>query len=423
MIRSTRAATLFLAVTTLGAAVHGRQGLGAYDLQVPASYVAGAPAPLLLLLHGYSSSGAQQEAYMRFMPLADEFGFLYLHPNGAVDSFNNRFWNATDACCDFNNTGIDHSGILAALIDSTKASFSVDDRRVWFVGHSNGGFMSYRMACEHADTIAAIVSLAGATFKNPADCVPSEPVHVLQIHGTNDGTIQYNGGNIAGVPYPGAIETVERWASYDGCALVPDHSAPNIDLDGGIAGNETTVTRYESACASGGSAELWSIQGGSHVPNLSATFSRQVVEYLYAHPKPAFASTYCQSTPNSSGAAATMDALGSSSISANDLGLVASDLPASQTGLFYYGAGELSLPFGNGTRCVGSGGVGVFRFGVQNSGAAGVLYLAVDYGNPPRPAGQISAGSTWKFQAWFRDPMGGGSFFDLSDGLSIDFGP
>ena len=65
---------------------------------------------------------------------------------------------------------------------------NVDPYRIYVAGHSNGGFMSYRLACTHADRIAAIVSLAGATFDTPADCSPTEPVAVLQIHGTADDT-------------------------------------------------------------------------------------------------------------------------------------------------------------------------------------------------------------------------------------------
>lgn len=394
-----------------------------YAVHVPPAYVEGTPMPLVILLHGYGASGAIQEAYMQFQPLADEYGFLYLHPDGAVDAGGNRYWNATDACCDFGNTGIDHSGMLRALIDSTKANFSVDDRRVWIIGHSNGGFMAYRMACDHADSVAAIVSLAGATFDDPNQCAPVEPVHVLQIHGTNDGTILYGGGNIGGNTYPGAIESVETWAAYDGCDIVPDNSAPNIDLDAGIPGNDSSVTRYLSQCSPGGSGELWTIHGGAHVPDLSDSFSRQVVEYLYAHPKPGAGSNYCQSSANSSGAAAVMDAFGSASLAANDLALFASGLPANQFGIFYYGPEEQSLVFGNGTRCVGPGNVGVFRLALQNSGADGVLYQPLDYSDPPQTDGQITAGSTWKFQAWFRDPQAGGASFDLSDGYSITFYP
>mgnify|MGYP000145869609 CR=1 FL=1 len=261
-------------------------GRGPVSVSIPASYQSGTPMPLVLLLHGYGASGAAQEAYMQFAPLSEQYGFLYARPDGSIDPGGNRFWNATDACCNFYGSTIDDSGYLLALIDAVKAQLTVDDRRVYLIGHSNGGFMSYRMACDHPETIAAIASLAGATFQSPIDCSPVAPVHALQIHGTNDTVIRYHGGNLFGALYPGAIGTVEQWAGFDGCDLLPDTSAPPLDLDASIAGSESTVRRYATDCAAGGSTELWTIPGGAHSPNLSAAFNNLVIEYLLAHPKP-----------------------------------------------------------------------------------------------------------------------------------------
>lgn len=262
-------------------------GRGAVGVHVPPSYDSGTPMPLVLLLHGYTSSGSGHEGYMKFTPLADEFGFLYLHPDGRIDAVGNRFWSGTDACCNFYGASDDDDDYLMALINEMKSQYNVDPLRVYLIGHSNGGFMSYRMACDHSDTIAAIASLAGATFFDPLDCQPAVPVHVLQIHGTSDGTILYVGGSLGGTAHPGAVATVQQWTTHNGCALVADTSAPNIDLERNLAGNETTVTRYYTSCNPEGSAELWTIVGGIHSPAFSATFSRQVVEFLYAHPKDA----------------------------------------------------------------------------------------------------------------------------------------
>lgn len=257
----------------------------------PVGYDPGTPAPVVMLLHGFGQNGANQDAYMQFSALADEFGFLYLYPDGTVGSitepivFSSSFWNATDQCCDFANTGVDDSGYLRAVLDETQTLFNVDTTRVFVIGHSNGGFMAYRMACDHADLIAGIVSLAGATYFTPGDCTPSEPVHILQIHGTLDDTSLYSGDSPNGVPYPGAVASVETWATYDGCSLVGDTSPPPLDLDAILAGDETTVTRYATGCSTSGSAELWTIVDGGHEPVLSTSFSREVTEHLFAHPK------------------------------------------------------------------------------------------------------------------------------------------
>ncbi len=255
------------------------------EVHVPDGYEHGTPMPLLILLHGYTATGAIQEAYFRFGPLAEEYGFLLAYPDGTVDLQGENFWNATEACCNFNASDVDDSAYLQGIVDETSSILTVDPKRIYFVGHSNGGFMSYRMACEHADTIAAIASLAGATYAEDGDCDPSEPVPTLQIHGTSDATIAYAGGAILGNTYPGAEETVETWASYDGCALSTTDGEAR-DLSASVVGAESTVTIYEQSCEPHGGAELWTIPGESHVPNLSPTFTRQIVEWLLAHPKP-----------------------------------------------------------------------------------------------------------------------------------------
>lgn len=253
------------------------------NVHEPAGYDPGTPTPLVILLHGYTSSGAGQEAYMQFEPLADSEGFLYLHPDGTLNCVPERFWNATAACCNFCGSTVDDVGFLNAVIDEVQLNFNVDASRVYLIGHSNGGFMSYRMACDASHRIAAIASLAGATHFDPLDCAASQPVHILQIHGDLDDTILYDGGDILGNPYPGAVATTEAWAATNGCSLVPDTSLPPLDLEATISGNETTRAFYPD-CARG-SAELWTIPGGGHVPSLSSSFNDEVIDWLLARSK------------------------------------------------------------------------------------------------------------------------------------------
>jgi len=255
------------------------------EVLVPESYDHDTPTPLIILLHGYTASGAIQESYFRFSPLAEELGFLFAAPDGTIDDGGEGFWNATEACCNFYGSDVDDSAYLQGLIDEIAGELTVDPKRVYFVGHSNGGFMSYRMACEHADTVAAIASLAGATYADASDCSPSEPVPTLQIHGTSDATILYEGGEFVGNAYPGAEESVATWAGYNGCdPSTIDGEAR--DLSNATAGDETEVTIYDEGCDPHGGAELWTIPGEIHIPALSPTFTRQIVEWLLAHPKP-----------------------------------------------------------------------------------------------------------------------------------------
>lgn len=396
-------------------------GRGPITVHVPDSYVDGTATPLVILLHGYSASGLFQEAYMNFLGVHEEYGFLYAYPDGTVDQFGNRFWNATNACCDFGSTGIDDSAYLAALIDAIEAAASVDPRRVYFIGHSNGGFMSYRMACDHSDRVAAICSLAGAAWKDPSMCGANEPVNVLQIHGTNDGTIFYGGGQINGQAYPAALESVEQWAALAGCDQVPDGSADPINLDKSIPGKETTILKFESNCAPGGEAELWSIQGGGHGPNLSVPFTRLVIEWLYAHPKPGIdVERYCSpNLPNSTGASGAIDASGSDALGRDDLTLTASDLPANQFGYFLASLdrGFSQPPGTSGNLCVAND-VARFTALVGDTGPNGTFSAELSLtGFPTNPPQNVMTGQSWNFQAWHRD----GQTSNFTDAITILF--
>ncbi len=223
---------------------------------------------------------------MQLQPQADARHFLYAHPDGTIDTTGNRFWNATDACCNFDGSTVDDSTYLSTVITQIEAAYTVDPKRVFFIGHSNGGFMSHRMACDHADQIAAIASLAGAQWSDLSKCQPSEPVAAVEIHGTADTAIAYAGASTTEGAFPSAPTTASDWALLDKCSATADTSAPPIDLDLSQAGSETTVTKYDQGCAAGGHAELWTINGGTHVPMLTPAFDTDVIDFLFAHPKP-----------------------------------------------------------------------------------------------------------------------------------------
>lgn len=260
-------------------------GRGELPVTVPENYSAETPTPLIVLLHGYTSSGRGQDAYLGFSRIADQYGFLFVAPDGTQEESErqNRFWNATDACCNFFESPVDDNAYIMNIINTVKEDYNVDANRVYLVGHSNGGFMSYQVAYQNSESIAAIASLAGATHLDERNAPPN-PVHVLQIHGTNDETIEYDGGDIQGDNYPSAIDTVTQWAEYNGCST-EGASRELRDLESTLDGHESSVMLFEVGCSTGGSSELWTIQDGSHVPRVSDTFASQVVEWLYAHPK------------------------------------------------------------------------------------------------------------------------------------------
>lgn len=249
------------------------------EVKVPSSYDDATPTPLLILLHGYTATGSLQDLYFGFTALAEERGFLYAHPDGTIDGNDENFWNATQACCDFGATGVDDSAYLIGLVDEISEKWNVDPARIYFAGHSNGGFMSYRMACDHADRIAAIVSLAGANFLDPADCDATEPVSVVQIHGTADEVIAYEGG-VTVSEFPSAAASIAPWGALAGC-----DAEPIADGSMDIASKPTNVSAYQN-CDAGIDVQLWTIEGDQHLPGLTTGFAPAVFDFLEAHPKP-----------------------------------------------------------------------------------------------------------------------------------------
>lgn len=129
---------------------------------------------------------------------------------------------------------------------------------------------------------------------------------------------------------------------------------------------------------------------------------------------------YCTAASNSAGPGAQLDHSGSLSVGENDFSLRVSGCPQYHFGLFYYGSQDIEVPFGDGFRCVGGE---VFRLGIANTGPMGVASWALDLDNPPQPTGQITPGSHWNFQFWYRDTPAFMSGFNLSDALGGTFSP
>jgi polyhydroxybutyrate depolymerase len=261
-----------------------------FTLYTPSSYRDDAPMPLVILLHGLGQSGELVEEYFQLRPLADLQGFLYTHPDGTAHPAGDRFWDATDACCGLGSTA-DDVAYLTSIIDEVSETRNVDSSRIYVMGHSNGGFMSYRMACDAAERIAAIASVAGATWADVSKCNPSEPVSVLHVHGTADVAIAYDGATPPDTgAYPGAATSIATWANYNGCGAESLTTAGTLDLDASLPGEETVMTRVDG-CPDGVGVELWTLQGGSHNPDIrfadgSRPLSAGIVEWLLTHPKP-----------------------------------------------------------------------------------------------------------------------------------------
>jgi polyhydroxybutyrate depolymerase len=269
-------------------------GRGAVPLHIPSSYDDSEPLPLIVSLHGYSQSGSSIANYLNLSEQIEDNRFLYLVPQGNVDPGGQYFWNATDACCNFYGSNVADSTYLRDLVEEVSRTYAVDDRSIHFMGLSNGGFMTHRMALEHADMVASIISLSGVPYLDTNVFQPSEPVHVLHVHGTADSVIRYAGGCIGSNCYPSAEQAVLDWTAYNGLNSTREQVGGPFDLDVDVNGAEATKYVYDQGNQAGVTVELWTLTGSAHVPTYRASaeapsqnrMAPRAVEWLLAHRKP-----------------------------------------------------------------------------------------------------------------------------------------
>ena len=243
------------AQTTLTGTIQSGGLTREYLLYVPAIYNGTTAVPLVLNLHGYTSNNLAQSLYGDFRSIADTANFLIVHPNGTLDAQGNRFWNTFGG-----GSSVNDVGFLSDLIDSLQAVYNIDPNRVYSTGMSNGGFMSYALACGLNDRIAAIASVTGSmTTANLAACQPDRPVPVMEIHGTADNTVPYNGSVFSGFV---AIPTlVAAWVNFNNANSTPTVTqVPNTNT-----GDGSTVEHYRYTGGDlGSTVEHYKVIGGGH---------------------------------------------------------------------------------------------------------------------------------------------------------------
>ncbi|MBC8173069.1 MAG: T9SS type A sorting domain-containing protein [Chitinophagales bacterium] len=228
-----------------------------YRLYIPDTYIAGEEVPLLLNLHGYSSNNLSQEFYGEFRPIADTANFIIVLPNGTYDPdfpiF--RYWNCFTAA---GSGGVDDVQFLSDLIDTLMNEYSIDANRIYSTGMSNGGFMSYALACELSERIAAVASVTGSISKaRIGSCDPQHPTPVMEIHGTLDGTVPYNGSDI----FLPIDSVVKYWVNVNNCNPEPEViEVPDINM-----GDGCTATHFiYSGGDNNARVEHYRINNGGH---------------------------------------------------------------------------------------------------------------------------------------------------------------
>ena len=231
----------------------------------PDDYDGVEPLPLVILLHGYTNSPEFVDDWLRMSDRVDGDRFFLLVPEGLRDAAGQPHWNWYDP------NGPDDEAYLVGLIDEMQEGWRVDPDQVVVVGHSNGGFMSYRLACEHADRVSAIVPIAGLLADPPDACQPSEAVSIVHVHGTWDAVVPYGGNPFFG---PGAEEITQDLAARFSCEAGEADSRRDLVKPDGF---DTEVTLYD-VCEDGATVQLWTIRGGSHLPQWRAGVAEQILD-------------------------------------------------------------------------------------------------------------------------------------------------
>ena len=237
------------------------------ELRIPANIGENETLPLVIALHGFSEYPGYVYDYFAGVDSVDDNRHLLLTPYGTENPDGYYFWNGTPACCDFYGQNIGDVGYLSSLISTAIADYGADQNRVMLIGHSNGGFMSHRMACDAGDILHTIVNLAGATYGDFSDCSNTGTPNIINVHGTNDGTIDYNGGQILGENYASSLDGAAYWANRSGCDETSTQMGM-IDLVDGDGYNETTQLQHLD-CASGNRVTHWKMDGIGHSPALT----------------------------------------------------------------------------------------------------------------------------------------------------------
>jgi polyhydroxybutyrate depolymerase len=254
---------------------------------IPGTLKAKVAAPLLVALPGFTATPNDLLALVDLTAEAYKRGVVLALPSGSKNGGGLTFWNATGSCCDFEKSGVDDSKYLMDLVKQIGSKVLIDSKRIYLFGHSNGGFMSYTLACNNPEKIAALVSLEGSSFADMGMCGANKAVSVLQINGTADPLIHIEGGNVFDdpkQPYPSVKDETGKWAQVNGCSTSASVvNKKKFDYESVIAGAETSKAAYK--CPKGLAVEMWTIAGGEHLPKINSAFTSAVFDFLLAHKK------------------------------------------------------------------------------------------------------------------------------------------
>ena len=218
-----------------------------YIIHTPQGYDGTSKLPLLLNFHGFGGQAGDYMSYTNMSSIADSENFILVYPQGTnLDGYSH--WNA-DLNGDDNKSDVDDLGFIEALVNKLYSENLIDLKRVYAVGYSNGGMMSYALACYKSNLIAAIGSVSGYMIQN--ECTPSHSMPLIKLHGTTD---YYDGGE----DYKSVESVLDFWINFNNTNTDP--------IINNINDNGTSITSYKYENGNNNvSVEHYKIINGEHV--------------------------------------------------------------------------------------------------------------------------------------------------------------
>ena len=254
-------------------------------IHVPDSYDGSEAVSLILAFHGGFGSPVNIEKQSQLSLLSDQEGFIVCYPEGL-----HHAWNAGWCCGKPMRDNYDDVGMVSALIDKLLDEYNIDPKRVYATGMSNGAFMSYRLACELSDKIAAVAPVEGTM--NIEVCNPSEPVPIIHFHSYMDTSVPYEGGVGDGPSdhYNTPLDSVFTvWSGYNGC-MVDDtliYSGSDYDHWQWKDCNNNAIIEFYISHDGG---HQWPMgvkpRKGADDPSQAFNANQLMWEFFQAHPKP-----------------------------------------------------------------------------------------------------------------------------------------
>lgn len=237
-----------------------------FRVTVPSSYN-DMPVPLVLDIHGGTSSVGRQFDMSGFAEVAEKEGFIIVHPKGfgLLGS-----WNAFQCCFGAQILGLDDVGLMRKIVKRVAREWAIDSSRVYATGISNGGNLAHRLACEASDMIAGIASISMPLHAPEGECEDANPMTVVTYAGTKDKVVvPYQGGWVAP-----AAEALKRWADLNGCTQGPFET-----LNTGDAEHDMVCNTY-SNCLGGVENTYCQVEEGEHV--LYKTTNVNIAEHAWS---------------------------------------------------------------------------------------------------------------------------------------------